>query len=415
MDFISKLDQEQQQNANKIADRAIKMGVDPRLAVALAYQESGLRHGKTGTSGEIGIMQVMPTTAKMIGFDPDELKNPDRNIDIGLTYLKQGIEKYKDPVLAAAGYNAGMDHPFFADPKKELPKSTMSYLESIKELGGFTGTPPSEETAPPSAGGTPPRAGGTTEVTSGAPASEDDFQAMKARALVNLGGAGAGAVVGKGLEVGQKVMGLPGAFLDAMAARGSTGAPGAAPVTSGEKWAQNWAGQSRPGVGGVPEASAAYQRSKGQGPVTSKMTKMWGPAMPGEPTALVDRLIARGQTPPPPSGLQQAGTMAKNVAGAALRSPVLTGSLGGLGAAEMGMQTMERVAQKDPIGAALAGLGAAGSALAVVPHPATKIVGGGMAIASPLALYLYDKMRTTSPQAAEQMLTNVDLMGNPMP
>lgn len=405
MDFISKLDLEQQQNANKIADEAIKMGIDPRLAVALAYQESGLRHGKTGSSGEVGIMQVMPTTAKMIGFDPSELKNLDRNIQIGLTYLKQGIEKHKDPVLAAAGYNAGMDHPFFADPKKELPKSTMSYLESIKELGGFTGTPPSEEAAPPTAGG-------GTQDTSAPGASEKDFQAMKARALVDLGGLAAGAVAGKGLEVGQKVMGLPGAFMDALAARG---APPTAPVTSGEKWAQNWAGQSRPGIGSVPEASAAYQRSKGHGPVTSKMTKMWGAPAPGEPAALIDRLIAKGQTPPPPSPLQQAGSMAKNVAGAALRSPVLTGGLGGLGTAELGMQAMERVAKKDPIGAALAGMGAAGSALAVVPHPATKIIGGGMAVASPLALYLYDKMRETSPETAQQMLTNVDLVANPMP
>ena len=405
MDFISKLDQEQQQNALKIADEAAKMGVNPRLAVALAYQESGLRHGKTGGAGEIGIMQIKPTTAEMLGFDRKSLDDTDTNIKAGLTYLKQGIEKYKDPVLAAAGYNAGMDHPFFADPSKELPKSTMGYLESIKGLGGFTEPASTEEAAPSDAGS-------GTENTSADSASEKDFQAMKARALVDLGGLGAGAAIGKTLDVGQKVSALPGAFLEALATKG---APEAAPMTSGEKWAKNWAGQNRPGVGSVPQASAAYQRSKGQGPVTSKMTKMWGAPGPGEPTALVDRLIARGQTPPPPSPLQQTGSMVKNVAGAALRSPVLTGGLGGLGAAELGMQAMERIAQKDPIGAAIAGFGAAGSALGMVPNPATKIVGGGMAMASPLALYLYDKMRTTSPQAAQQMLTNVDLMGNPMP
>jgi hypothetical protein len=409
MDFINKLDPEQQANANKIADEAIKIGVDPRLAVALAFQESGLRHGKTGEAGEIGIMQVRPTTAKMIGFEPKELNNPDRNIQIGLTYLKQGVDRYKDPVLAAAGYNAGMDHPFFADPTKELPKSTMSYLESIKGLGGFTGAAPQAKAEPSTTESTAGTAG-TTQNTTTSSASEKDFQAMKARALVDIGGTIGGAAIGKGLQVGQNVMNLPGAFLEALAAKGAPEA--AAPVTSGEKWARNWAGQNRPGIGSVPEASAAYQRSKGQGPVSGRMTKMWGAPGPGEPTALVDRLIARGQTPPPQTALQQAGSTAKNLAGAALRSPVLTGGLGGLGAAEMGMQFMERVGQKDPIGAAIAGVGALGSTMGIIPHPAAKIVGGGLAAASPLTLYLYDKMRQPGERA---VAPGVDLMNTPMP
>jgi len=68
------------------------------------------------------------------------------------------------------------------------------------------------------------------------------------------------------------------------------------PATSGEKWGKNWANQDRPGVGGVPQASAAYQRSKGQGPVSSRLSKMWGPAQanePGEPPmSLLERMAA---------------------------------------------------------------------------------------------------------------------------
>ena len=67
------------------------------------------------------------------------------------------------------------------------------------------------------------------------------------------------------------------------------------PASGGEKWGKNWAGQDRPGTS-VPEAAAAYQRSKGRGPVTSRLTKLWGPSQvqePGTPAiSQMDRLAA---------------------------------------------------------------------------------------------------------------------------
>jgi hypothetical protein len=71
--------------------------------------------------------------------------------------------------------------------------------------------------------------------------------------------------------------------------------PTEAPLTSGEKWAKNWAGQDRPGVGSVPEASGAYQRSKGHGPVSSKQSSQWGPRGPNEPADLIERTLARNR------------------------------------------------------------------------------------------------------------------------
>ena len=61
-------------------------------------------------------------------------------------------------------------------------------------------------------------------------------------------------------------------------------------LTGGEKWSSNWAGQDRPGVGSVPDASAAYQRSKGQGKITSRQTKLYGPKGQNEPADLVERM-----------------------------------------------------------------------------------------------------------------------------
>jgi hypothetical protein len=80
--------------------------------------------------------------------------------------------------------------------------------------------------------------------------------------------------------------------------------PEAAPsraTTSGTKWYQNWAGGNKEIAGGVPEAAAQYQRSKGQGEVTKKLTKKFGPDIygAGEPgqlkESLVDRLIRQGK------------------------------------------------------------------------------------------------------------------------
>lgn len=107
------------------------------------------------------------------------------------------------------------------------------------------------------------------------------------------------------------------------------------------------------------------------------------------------------------------GSNLRGAAGAIMRSPVLGGALGGLGTAEMGMEAMSRVGKKDPIGAAIAGAGAFGSGMMM--FPGGQGIGAGLGISSPIALYLYDKMRKTSPETAQQMLSNVDLMGNPMP
>lgn len=53
--------------------------------------------------------------------------------------------------------------------------------------------------------------------------------------------------------------------------------PPVSPESGGAKWSQNWAGVENPIEESVPQASARYNRSKGQGPVTSKLTKKFGP------------------------------------------------------------------------------------------------------------------------------------------
>lgn len=157
--ILDKLNEDQAEFALQIAQKAKAMGIDPRLAVALAFRESGLNPKAVGKDGEVGLMQVLPSTSKGMGFTPKELADTGKNIEIGLTYLKQNLDKFNgDPVLAAAGYNAGPNHPYFNDPdNNSLPESTKTYLKDINTYGGFVATPATqntqEEQTPPPANG----------------------------------------------------------------------------------------------------------------------------------------------------------------------------------------------------------------------------------------------------------------------
>jgi soluble lytic murein transglycosylase-like protein len=83
-------------DANKIYRALIKMeaaknDLPPDIADAVAAIESGYDPGAIGGAGEIGLMQVRPETAVMLGFKGDlaELARPDVNIHYGVTYLGQ--------------------------------------------------------------------------------------------------------------------------------------------------------------------------------------------------------------------------------------------------------------------------------------------------------------------------------------
>lgn len=142
--FFESLSPEQKTYANKIAERARQMGLPPELAVAVAYQESRLNPAVgVGGAGEIGIMQIKPATAREMGYTLDDIKDPVKNIDAGLTYLKKSYELSQgDPRLAAAGYNAGVNHPFFTPRGDKLPDPTVKYLGDLKGYGAFQAVPP---------------------------------------------------------------------------------------------------------------------------------------------------------------------------------------------------------------------------------------------------------------------------------
>lgn len=90
--------------AAMVTSEAQRQGVPPDLALRVATQESGLRHGAVSPKGAIGVMQLEPGTAQQMGVDPTDLQ---QNIQGGVGYLKKQLDTFRDPRLAAAAYNAG--------------------------------------------------------------------------------------------------------------------------------------------------------------------------------------------------------------------------------------------------------------------------------------------------------------------
>jgi soluble lytic murein transglycosylase-like protein len=110
-----------------IYDEASAQGVPPSIALAVAQQESGISQWQangnlvTGSSGEIGVFQIMPGTAAGLGIDPSDV---DQNISGGISFLAQLYQKYGNWVSALSAYNSGS------------PTGSLSYANSVLTIAG---------------------------------------------------------------------------------------------------------------------------------------------------------------------------------------------------------------------------------------------------------------------------------------
>jgi soluble lytic murein transglycosylase len=88
---------------------------DPALRVAIARQESQFDHRVASPAGALGMMQLMPATAKAVAerlglaySKPRLVRDPEYNVRLGSTYIKGQLDRYDgEAVLALAAYNAG--------------------------------------------------------------------------------------------------------------------------------------------------------------------------------------------------------------------------------------------------------------------------------------------------------------------
>lgn len=87
-----------------IVKHSMEMGVDPALALSIAKKESGFKHEIKSKHGAVGVFQLLPSTAKKMGYNPYYLGE---NIKAGLTYYKMMYKMFGSTELALAAYNAG--------------------------------------------------------------------------------------------------------------------------------------------------------------------------------------------------------------------------------------------------------------------------------------------------------------------
>jgi hypothetical protein len=84
---------------------AAAAGIDPKLLTAVVWTESDFVPDAVSGAGAVGLAQLMPATAAMLGVDPND---PEQNLMGGARYLSDMIDRYDGRLdLALAAYNAG--------------------------------------------------------------------------------------------------------------------------------------------------------------------------------------------------------------------------------------------------------------------------------------------------------------------
>lgn len=115
--------------------------------------ESGGNPTAVSPKGAVGLMQLMPATAQetanelgMTDYVPEMLKDPVINRRLGEAYLRKQYDRYQDPALAAAAYNAGpgaVDEWIarFGDPRKgEVPMENFLQAIPYRETRNYVAT-----------------------------------------------------------------------------------------------------------------------------------------------------------------------------------------------------------------------------------------------------------------------------------
>jgi len=114
-----------------IRAEALRMGVPVSLALAVAHTESYFNPRAVSSAGARGVMQIMPRTARdEFGVGEDELWDPRLNIQLGLSFLEQLIDRYGGRWdLALSHYNGGSLHGRGAGAKAH--GFTRRYVQSV--------------------------------------------------------------------------------------------------------------------------------------------------------------------------------------------------------------------------------------------------------------------------------------------
>jgi Transglycosylase SLT domain len=120
-----------------VRDAAKRSGLPPEFVESVAQVESGFRPEAVSPKGALGVMQLMPETAKTLGADP---RDTAQNIDAGTRLLRELLLKYNgDVVKALAAYNAGqgaVDKYQGMPPYNETRWYVNKVIDAYQKAGG---------------------------------------------------------------------------------------------------------------------------------------------------------------------------------------------------------------------------------------------------------------------------------------
>jgi soluble lytic murein transglycosylase len=134
------------EHAELVAENAKLHGIDIAWVFAVMRQESAFMSNARSHAGAMGLMQLMPATARQVAKNVlktrpprrQDLFEPDTNIALGSAYLKQMKQKLGDSaVLATAAYNAGPHRVTRWLPEETLPADIWIELVPFKETRGY--------------------------------------------------------------------------------------------------------------------------------------------------------------------------------------------------------------------------------------------------------------------------------------
>lgn len=133
-----------------ISESSLEYNIDSLLVVSIIKAESNFNVNIVSKKGAVGLMQIMPSTAKDLvynnpkyeGFNMNDLYEPKINIDLGTNYLQYLLKVFNGNInLALSAYNAGVGNVLkwnqnskIYDEDKILFKETKKYVKKVNKI-----------------------------------------------------------------------------------------------------------------------------------------------------------------------------------------------------------------------------------------------------------------------------------------